>query len=189
MRKKKHRIIVGVLLSGGIDSCALLWLYLRQAFTVRAFFVNFGQPAARQELKAAQTICDYYKIPLSIFTCKGSVDISEGEILGRNAFLIFSAVLMSQIEAAIISIGIHAGTSYYDCGEEFINTVQRIVDGYSAGRIKIAAPFLGWNKRMIWEMCKKYKLPVHLTYSCELGGTHPCGKCLSCKDREALGVL
>jgi 7-cyano-7-deazaguanine synthase len=30
-------------------------------------------------------------------------------------------------------------------------------------------------------------LPVQLTYSCELGSVPPCGLCLSCADRRALG--
>lgn len=179
---------VTVLISGGIDSAALLGFYLRQYFNVTAFFVNFGQPAAKQELIAAKAICKHHGVPLSVFTAKYDTTFSPGEIAGRNALLIFAAMLVYQGRPGIIAIGIHDGTPYYDCSEGFLKGVQVIVDGYTAGTVKIAAPFLKWNKLMIWELCKKYNLPVHLTYSCEKGGSQPCGKCLSCKDREALNV-
>ena len=89
----------------------------------------------------------------------------------------------------IIAIGIHEGPPYYDCSEGFLRSIQTLVDGYAAGRIKIAAPFLKWGKPIIWEFCKKVGVPVDSTYSCEKGGGHPCGTCLSCKDREALSAL
>jgi len=180
---------VNVLLSGGIDSAALLGFYLRNRFKVRALFVNFGQPAAEQELRAAKSLSKYYRVPLSIFTASCDVVFSPGEISGRNAFLIFAALLFSRGRSCIIAIGIHAGTPYFDCREGFIKSSQTIVDGYAAGSIRIAAPFLNWNKRMIWEFARKCNLPLNLTYSCEAGCSRPCGSCLSCKDREALDAL
>ena len=89
----------------------------------------------------------------------------------------------------MIAAGIHEGSPYYDCSEGFLKCVQVIVDGYTAGSIKIVAPFLKWNKAMIWEFCGESKLPVDLTYSCEKGGSRPCRTCPSCKDREALRAL
>ena len=183
------RAIVHVLASGGIDSCALLGFYLRQGFAVKALFVDFGQPAARRELKAVRAQCRYYKIPLSISSCESDVAFSRGELAGRNAFLIFAALLQCQVRPAIIAIGIHDGTPYYDCGAGFLQAIQTVVDGYTSGQVRVAAPFLEWDKSMIWRFCKEYDLPVHATYSCESGGARPCGHCLSCKDREALIAL
>lgn len=180
---------VDVLLSGGIDSAALMAFYLRQDFDVQALFVDFGQAAAKQELNAARSLCKYYSIPLSVFTARCGRSFPAGEIPGRNAFLIFAAMLACERRPGIIAVGIHEGSPYYDCSEGFLKSVQTIVDGYTAGSIKIAAPFLKWNKVMIWEFCKESELPVDLTYSCERGGTRPCRTCLSCKDREALRAL
>lgn len=178
-----------VLVSGGIDSAALMAFYLRQNFDLRALFVDFGQPASKQELNAARSLCKHYGVPLSILTAKCDTTFSPGEIPGRNAFLVFAAMLVCQGRPGLIAIGIHEGPPYYDCSEGFLNAVQAIVDGYAAGRIRIAAPFLKWNKLMVWEFCKESELPVDLTYSCEKGGSTPCRICPSCKDREALGVL
>ena len=178
-----------VLLSGGIDSAALLGFYLRQQFTARAVFVDFGQPAVKQESYAARAICKHYGVRLSIITVKSELIFSPGEIPGRNAFLVFAAVLVFGTQPGIIAIGIHEGPPYYDCSEAFLRSIQTLVDGYATGRIKIAAPFLEWGKPTIWEFCKKVGVPVDSTYSCEKGGVHPCGRCLSCKDREALSAI
>ena len=120
---------------------------------------------------------------------KSEVAFSPGEILGRNAFLIFAAVLVSRLKPQIIALGIHEGSSYYDCSEGFLGDIQTLVNGYTAGRIRIAAPFLKWDKPTIWEFCKMIGVPVDSTYSCERGGVPPCGSCLSCKDRGALFAL
>jgi 7-cyano-7-deazaguanine synthase len=180
---------VDVLLSGGLDSAAVMAFYVHQDFDVRALFVDFGQAAAKQELNAAKALCKHFGVPLSVFTAKCGRSFTAGEIPGRNAFLIFAAVLACHRRPGIIAVGIHEGPPYYDCSEGFLKSVQIIVDGYTSGSIKIAAPFLKWNKAMIWEFCKESKLPVDLTYSCERGGIRPCGMCLSCKDREALRAL
>jgi len=180
---------VEVLVSGGIDSAALLAFYLRQRFTVRALFVDFGQPAAKQESRAARSICKHYGVRFSIMTVKCGATFSPGEIPGRNAFLVFAAMLVCGAQPGIIAIGIHEGSPYYDCNEGFLEGIQTVVDGYAAGRIKVAAPFLKWGKQIIWEFCRNVGVPVDSTYSCEKGGVRPCGTCLSCKDREALSAL
>lgn len=188
-KRLRPAIQVDVLVSGGIDSAALLAFYLRERYDVRAQFVDFGQPAVKQEMRAATLVCQHYGIPLSITTVRSQAAFSVGEILGRNAFLVFAAVLVCGRTPGIIAMGLHEGPPYYDCTESFLKGIQAVVDGYSAGRIRVAAPFLKWGKRTIWEFCKEARVPVDSTYSCEMGGASPCGACLSCKDREALNVL
>ena len=180
---------VAVLVSGGIDSAALLAFYLSRRFSVRALFVDFGQPAAKHESRAAEAVCKHYGVHLSIMTVKSEATFSSGEITGRNAFLVFAALLGCGAHPGMIAIGIHEGAPYYDCSEGFLNSIQTVVDGYAAGKIKVAAPFLAWGKQVIWEFCKEARVPVESTYSCEKGGVPPCGKCLSCKDREALDAM
>lgn len=194
LRKKvtaglRQKSSVEVLVSGGIDSAALLAFYLRERFDVRALFVDFGQPAAKQELRAARAVCKHYGVRLSTMTVRSQVAFSVGEIPGRNAFLVFAAVLVCDMRPGVIAIGIHEGPPYYDCTEGFLRSIQAVVDGYAAGRIKVAAPLLKWGKQVIWEFCKKVRVPVDSTYSCEKGGVRPCGTCLSCKDREVLDAL
>ena len=180
---------VEVLVSGGIDSAALLAFYLSQQLAVRALFVDFNQPAAKQESRAVKALCKHYGIQLSIVTVKSEATFSSGEITGRNAFLVFSALMACGARPGIIALGIHEGPPYYDCGEGFLKSIRTVVDGYTAGKIEVAAPLLKWGKQVIWEFCKEAQVPVDLTYSCENGGVPPCGNCLSCKDRRVLYAM
>jgi 7-cyano-7-deazaguanine synthase len=177
---------VTVLVSGGVDSLACLGFYLAQGVRVKAMHFDYGQNARVQELEAAQKVADYYKVGLHYKRLSNARTKDAGEIFGRNAFLLFAALLELDSSSGLIAIGVHAGTRYFDCGEEFIVSIQRLFDGYCAGKIKVAAPFLKWTKPEIWEFCLRSQVPIHLTHSCERGEDKPCGRCLSCLDVEAL---
>lgn len=175
-----------VLVSGGVDSAACVDFYERQRLAVSGLHVTYGQPAARHEAAAATAIAHYYGIPLTLIRLVGARPKSDGELLGRNALLLFTALMELDARSAILALGVHSGTPYYDCSSSFLATVQSIVDGQSDGRIRVVAPFLEWTKKEIWDYCLEHRVPIDLTYSCERGLDHPCGVCLSCRDLEAL---
>ena len=175
-----------VLISGGIDSAACVDFYQRQKLDVRGLHVSYGQPAAKQESVAAAALANYYRIPLTQISMLGARSKSETEFLGRNALLLFTALLELDARSAILVLGVHSGTPYYDCSSSFLSAVQAIVDGQCNGRIRIAAPFLEWTKKQIWYYCLEHRVPLELTYSCERGLDQPCGICLTCRDLEAL---
>jgi 7-cyano-7-deazaguanine synthase len=150
--------------------------------------MTYGQPAAKHEAAAATAIAHHYRIPLTFVRLVGGRPKSDGELLGRNAFLLFTALMEIKAISAFLALGIHSGTPYYDCSSSFITTVQTIIDGQCDGRIRVVAPFLEWTKKEIWEYCIEHRVPTDLTYSCERGLDHPCGICLSCRDLEALRV-
>lgn len=177
-----------ILLSGGIDSAACLAFYRELGHSTEAIFVDYGQPAAIAERTSADAISAYYSTPLHSVTCRSEPLALKGEIPGRNAFLVLGAVLFNPKHSGMIALGIHRGTSYYDCQDLFLDDMSRILSGYSDGRIKLAAPFLSWTKDMIWSYCLQHNVPVDLTWSCEVSSTEACGTCLSCRDLEALRV-
>jgi len=177
-----------ILLSGGIDSTACVHYYLHEKFHVQAVFIDYGQKARMQELSSAKKIAKHYKVELKKIVFTSPQKFSSGEITGRNAFFVVSAIMCNQDFYGIISLGIHSGTPYYDCSESFTKTINELLNGYTDGRVMIDTPFLKWNKKMIFEYCKNNNVPIHLTYSCENGVVPPCGKCLSCLDRRGLNV-
>lgn len=178
-----------VLLSGGIDSSACINYYLAKKFNVSALFIDYGQIAAGPELKAAELISNYYDITLEKIVISGNSKWSNGFVMGRNAFLLFTALMNFKYESGLISIGIHSGTTYWDCSENFVELIQKSYNAYSNGCISLDIPFIKWNKREIWDYCINEKVPIDLTFSCELGKIQPCGECLSCKDLEALNGI
>ncbi|NKC13878.1 MAG: tRNA methyl transferase-like protein [Gammaproteobacteria bacterium] len=180
---------VRVLLSGGLDSACCLSFYKNAGRPTDAAFIDFGQSARYKEFEAAKSLAAHYQVRLNRFDwTAGSMKLA-GEVLGRNAFFLFGALMEAPSSVTGIAIGIHAGTGYADCSPAFVEEMQRVVDLYSGGRISVLAPFVDWSKPDIWAYAKSQSAPIPLTYSCETGGDAPCGVCLSCKDREKLNAL
>jgi 7-cyano-7-deazaguanine synthase len=175
-----------VLLSGGVDSAACAAFFVERKYHVEAMHLDYGQAAAEMEFNAAHAIAEHYTIKLHYHRLSDPQRKNVGHIVGRNAFLLFAALLEFPWDSGLIGIGIHTGTPYFDCTKDFTERVQRLFDAYSDGRIRISAPFLMWEKPRIWDFCMSSKVPVSLTYSCEAGSREPCGECSSCKDLEVL---
>jgi 7-cyano-7-deazaguanine synthase len=175
-----------VLLSGGIDSATCVAFYLEHGFFVQSIFIDYGQIAAEREARAARILAQHYQVPHYQLTWSGMQRKSAGLVCGRNAFLLFAAMMEVPENATILAIGIHSGTSYPDCTPRFVNKMQALFDMYSDGTMQIGTPFLKWTKQDIWKFATSHGVPLNLTYSCERGLDQPCGKCLSCRDLEAL---
>lgn len=175
-----------VLTSGGIDSTACINFYKKINFSVEAFFVDYGQRARSKELNAIRRVTDHFQVKLFTIKVKSYKKFSSGEVVGRNAFLIFTGLLNFSRNSGIIAIGVHAKVPYYDSSTEFVRQVQGILEQYSQSAIKLGAPLMGLKKREIWDYCLAENVPINLTYSCELGRNQPCGECTSCLDLEEL---
>jgi 7-cyano-7-deazaguanine synthase len=175
-----------VLLSGGVDSTACIHFLKSHHFKVSAFHISYGQPASSIEKERSEEIARYFKVPLKTCQVHAATHLADGEIQGRNAFLIFNALALTEQTHGIIAIGIHSGTNYYDCSAPFFKKISTLVAESTDGRVSLLAPFLEWTKADIFKYSQQQKLPINLTYSCERGTTPPCGTCLSCKDRKGL---
>ena len=175
-----------LLLSGGIDSLVCLNLLKTRGNEITCSFIDYGQRAQPQELRAATSISSFFNIPLDLVELSQTHNLGPGEILGRNATLVLSTLMYTRLDFSSIVLAIHAGTPYYDCSELFVKRLSQIVSEYTEGRVELIAPLIKWHKAQIIYYAKSNDLPIHLTYSCENGGEIPCGDCLSCKDREGL---
>ena len=180
---------VMILLSGGVDSAACTKFYLDFGRPSCGLFIDYGQPAAIYEVKSAIAIAKHYSIPIKCLVWRGWQLKTAGLIPGRNFFLLSAALMEKPDFVSVIAMGIHAGTNYPDCSKTFWARMQAVVDVYEHCRIQLAAPFLSWSKSEIYAYSLQKGVPFELTYSCERGGTSPCGECLSCKDREMLNAL
>lgn len=173
-----------VLLSGGIDSASCAHFYKTREYSVETLFIDYGQKALTKEAEAASKIAKHLELPIKKISLKGTRDKIHGEILGRNAFFLFVALMEFQSKSGLIGIGLHSGMPYYDCSEDFINSMQVFFENYTDGCIKIGTPFLTWSKSDIFDYFSQTEIPYQLTYSCERGVQQPCNICLSCKDLE-----
>jgi len=175
-----------LLLSGGLDSAACLSLLTECGFPTKCLFIDYGQPSASRERDAAQQIARYYAAPINILRCSGFGDWPDSALPGRNAFFVTSAVMAQRQEKGFIVLGLQESCGYPDTGSRFVRSMQSILDLYTDGRVRLFAPFADWTKQDIWEYCHLTSVPVHLTYSCDLGLEQPCGRCNSCRDVESL---
>jgi 7-cyano-7-deazaguanine synthase len=150
-------------------------------------FINYGQAAAEPESLAAGVIAKHFDVHLSTICVTGGPAFTNGELTGRNAFLIATALFLGAPEQDFIIIGIHAGTPYYDCSLAFIDRMGTVVAEHTNGTCALLAPFKEWTKSQIAEYVVAKKLPHDQTYSCETGTIPVCGRCLSCLDRKAIG--
>ena len=177
-----------ILLSGGIVSMLCAYLLCKKLYLTQGVFIDFGQLAAGHEKRAAESLTKTLSLlPLLHCIARPAINISSGEIAGRNAFLIFSAMTLVGISRGLLVIGVHAGTAYYDCTPGFIRNIGDLVSEYTDGRLRLIAPLLEWEKSEIVAYAKEQGLPLPLTYSCENGESPSCGECLSCRDRERMG--
>jgi len=182
----KRRAII--LASGGIDSTACLFYYKELGHDVEAIFVDYGHPANLEEHRHLESLCKRYSIPLSLIKVSG-IDIgSQWEIRGRNAFFILAALMAKPTFTGLLAMGIHSGSSYYDCSQKFTELMSSLVSDYTQGTVQLDLPLIEMDKAGIVQYCKSHKIPLELTYSCQTGSLPTCGKCPSCKDRLALGL-
>ena len=175
-----------VLMSGGIDSTACAHYFQQRGDNVKGVFVDYGQMAANAEREAVERLTEHLGLPFSALSFKGAYDYGVGELVGRNAFLVFAALMGARPTSGVIALGIHAGTSYYDCGPDFSKHVDHLMQSYSAGRLRLHCPFLLTPKAFIYSYARETGLPLHFTYSCERGTVPPCEQCPSCKERNAI---
>lgn len=175
-----------VLMSGGIDSTACAAFLVNQGLEVSGIFMDHGQAAADFERVAVRSLAAALGIEVQELALTGAVPFKSGELVGRNAFLVFSAMFATHAGSGRIALGLHAGTPYYDCSPAFIEAINRAVAEHTDNTVRVVAPFIAWTKRDVYDYFVQAGLPIELTYSCESGGTPTCGRCASCKDRKAL---
>lgn len=157
-----HRVCV--LLSGGVDSSACVGYYVSKGYEVSALFIDYGQPDADTEAAAAAAISNHYNIELRQVQVTGP-QVSPGYVPARNAILLSLALMSTDVETGLLAIGIHAGTPYIDCSPLFVQSMQRVIDLYTDGCLRIDAPFIRWTKGEICDYAQSQGVPLHLAFS------------------------
>lgn len=176
-----------VLLSGGVDSAAAMAFFLDFGRPPTALFVDYGQAALLEESRAAAAVAAHFGVKLSLAKWAGPTTKGLGLIPGRNLFLISAALLEKPPSVTVIALGLHAGTSYADSSPPFVHALDHAIAAAGEPGVTIAAPFLEWTKSDVYAYAAQGRVPFPLTYSCE-AAQGPCGRCLSCQDREGLSA-
>lgn len=197
-----------VLLSGGLDSTALLYYVVRERYDVHALSVDYGQ-RHRKEIKfasrsAARVGARHSVVDLSAVTrfLAGSsltnltVDVPEGHyaeenmkttvVPNRNAMMLTVAFAVASSEGATrVAVAVHAGDHaiYPDCRPEFIANFQAMQNASLGEHIELYAPFLFVDKVEVARRAVELGVPLEETWSCYKGGDRHCGRCGTCVER------
>lgn len=181
MNSNERRAVA--LFSGGIDSWAMLAFLEKRGYQVDPLHIDFGQVSANAERAACRKLLEGTDYELSTIDARSAETFDDGEIVGRNAFLCLAALTLGPAKIDLLAIGIHAGTSYFDCSQPFFERMDQLIVELTNGSTRLLAPFLHWEKPAVVDYAVKAGLSLRETYSCERGAIPPCGECLSCKDR------
>ncbi|ONK10270.1 7-cyano-7-deazaguanine synthase QueC [Streptomyces sp. MP131-18] len=200
-----------VVLSGGMDSTALMAHYAALRFRLVAVTVDYGQ-RHRREIDAARDIAAHYGAAHRLVDFSGfgsllagsaltdeSVAVPEGHyaeeamkatvVPNRNAVLANIAVSVGvACRAGVVALGMHAGDRavYPDCRPPFLTALQELVavanEGFPTPRVE--APFLTWTKAAIAAHGAGLGAPLGRSWSCYKGGDQHCGICGTCYERR-----
>jgi 7-cyano-7-deazaguanine synthase len=110
----------------------------------------------------------------------------------KQAFLPTRNLLFATIGAAyaygkssnVIALGLLANPIFPDQTPEFVKSSEACLTLALGRNMRILTPFITMDKRDILRLARKYDLPFGITYYCHSGGVVPCGKCISCKERD-----
>lgn len=182
-----HKNNALILLSGGLDSTSLLPYYLERGFSISCLWVNYNQLGKEYEEKAVDYFCRNYRIDLIKQKIDKDIVVKNKENMeyfGRNLLLISLALSMFPYKTGLICTGIRYTPNYFDCGEQFILEISRLIEDTSGGLVLLDTPFLSYSKKNILSFALKHNIDISRTYSCIKGQPNGCRNCVSCIERE-----
>lgn len=185
------------LVSGGIDSTVLLFRLHKEGHDIIPLHINYGQKSAKLELESVYNACDLLQLKPQIVDLSGLKIIRSGltdpelshitdpVFPGRNLlFLTIAASFANSNAIDVVAMGILGGSLFPDQSKEFVKKAELTISSALGAKMKILTPFIKLNKLEVVRIGKMYDFPLNSTYSCYAGTELPCGKCLSCIDRE-----
>jgi 7-cyano-7-deazaguanine synthase len=196
-----------MLLSGGLDSVTSLAWALQEGLAVTgALSFDYGQRHAR-EVDAAAAVASFYGVPhqtVALASIRGSSltdlgGIPQGRDLGalvetvaptyvpnRNLILLSYAAAHALLGPATHLVGGWNGAdaqSYPDCREPFLAAAEQTLRLATEREFTIVRPLIADDKAAIVRRALALAAPVHLTWTCYLGGEQACGMCDACQLR------
>jgi 7-cyano-7-deazaguanine synthase len=202
------------LLSGGLDSATAAALAIEAGHRVIGLSFDYGQ-RHRRELVAAATLAEalaleeHHVIAVNLAAWGGSSltdnalsvptdGVEEGVIPstyvpGRNTVFIALGLSLAEARGAErLVLGVNAVdySGYPDCRPDYLEAFQSLADlasrvGREGRGTRLWAPLVTWSKARIVMEALRLGVPIELTWSCYTGGSEPCGRCDSCRIRDA----
>lgn len=179
-----------ILLSGGIDSIALLYLFKPPI----AVTIDYGQKPAMAEIRSSKKVCEVLNIRHEVITVDCS-SLGSGDLLGSKAIaeapspewwpfrnqLLVTLACMKGITMGVdefIVGSVRTDGFHRDGTAEFYSKINSLVE-YQEGRIKVTCPAINLSTV---ELVQKSRIPYEIllwAHSCHTSND-PCGYCRGC---------
>ncbi|KPN19671.1 7-cyano-7-deazaguanine synthase [Xanthomonas sp. Mitacek01] len=200
-----------VLLSGGMDSAAVVAIAQEQGFDVHALSVRYGQRHtseldAAARVAAAMGVTAHKTVDVDLRSIGGSaltddIDVPEAGSAGipvtyvpaRNTIMLSLALGWAEVlGAADIFCGVNAVdySGYPDCRPEFVDAFERLANlatkaGVEGAGIRVHAPLQRMGKGDIVREGVRLGVDFGLTVSCYSADAQglACGHCDACRLR------
>lgn len=206
-----------MLLSGGLDSVtALAWALNERLEVLGALSFDYGQRHAR-EVEAASAVASHYGVShqtVTLAPIRGSRltdqgGIPQGRDIGaltetvaptyvpnRNLILISYAAahaLLGPVTHLVGGWNASDALNYPDCREPFLGAAEQTLRLATEREFTIVRPLIADDKAAIVRLALSLRAPIHLTWTCYLGGEQACGMCDACQLRivafQRVGVV
>ncbi len=192
-----------VLLSGGLDSSLNLALANRYRRPATALTFDYGQRAARGEIRAAQRLCRFYGVPYRVVKLPWLSELAPPAIVEAGAplpsrpadvdavwvpnrngvFVAVAAAFAERLGAPTVVAGFNAeeAVRFPDNSREFISASNRALRYSTRGRVRLMSYTSALDKVAIAKKAAALGVPLHYIYPCYGEGPRPCGRCASCR--------
>jgi len=198
---------VGLLFSGGLDSCILLGTLLKEGHRVQPFYVRSLLIWEPEELRAVRRCLEAFASPrvdrlvlldlplADLYEDHWSVtghnppdaftDDDAVYLPGRNALLVIKAALWCGLHGVgQLALGVLGSNPFADATSDFFAAFESALNCSSPGQLRIVRPFARLNKRQVMELGRG--MPLELTFSCIAPSNRVhCGRCNKCAERNA----
>ncbi|MCA1788905.1 MAG: 7-cyano-7-deazaguanine synthase [Thioalkalivibrio sp.] len=184
-----------LLLSGGIESAALLYRLRHLEEPVHALWVDYGQRNARRERAAAASLSEACGAPLQTMDLSGLRDhftrasewVSHVPLPQRNLAVLALAVNLAQhLGARRILLALNRDDRNHGPGSQpaflhaFANLAGTLVPG-----MEVLAPLHHLDKAEVIRTAAPTGIDWTRTWSCLLDPPQHCGRCPQCEARHA----
>ena len=184
--------MIGVLLSGGVDSLAMMELATMESDDVIAIYINWGQPAHWFEDFASLQICKHYGVPRRVinvpFFLSGPMHAAAGKtgprvVKGRNlAFVSMTLSTVPNLSEIWIGAVRDDYDDYDDCRPAYMKQLNCLLANTG---VHLKAKLILKTKKEVHDFCLSGKVPIQLAWSCyNAVNGQPCKTCDSCASND-----
>ncbi|MDE5759074.1 MAG: 7-cyano-7-deazaguanine synthase [Allobaculum sp.] len=199
-----------ILVSGGLDSTVLMYLFVHKKVDFIPLFVDYGQHCAAHELETLKRVIPVdYRDKIEVLDISGvyrysssrfinQADLWKEEVKAEDLYIPYRNVLLLTVAASFAqTLNINRVYSAFinsnhakeiDCSSVFFDKLEGLLSEY--GSVKILMPFRDMSKYQVARLGVDLNAPIGQTFSCQASKEIPCGACPNCVDRlEALKKL